>query len=88
MAFNSGEKTELGEAIHYDQIFEILSKNIRASLIYHASKRSSWPVTGLWNRGPLKILNDEICPKWVGMIIFTVTIQEFIFEEALGNFHS
>ena len=35
--------------------FEWLS---RAGLLLETEKRSSWPVTGLWNRGPLKDLND------------------------------
>ena len=35
-----------------------ISKNsYRASLLYETAKKSSWPVTSFWNRGPLKILN-------------------------------
>ena len=29
----------------------------RAGLLYETAKNSSWPVTGLENKGPLKVLN-------------------------------
>ena len=38
--------------IHLLQRFEA-----RAALLKETAKKSSWPVTGLWNRGPLTILN-------------------------------
>ena len=31
----------------------------RAGLLKETAKKSSWPVTGLWNRGTLKDLNDS-----------------------------
>ena len=31
----------------------------RASLLLETTKNSSWPVTGLWSRGPLKDLKDS-----------------------------
>ena len=42
--------------LHY--IYEITKTCLpRAGLLLEKQKTSSWPVTGLWNRGPLKILN-------------------------------
>ena len=35
MAFNSGEKTELGEAKHYDQNIKIVSKNYETFFTLH-----------------------------------------------------
>jgi hypothetical protein len=32
---------------------------VRAGLLFLTAKKSSWPVTGLRNRGPLKDLNDS-----------------------------
>ena len=33
-------------------------KLFRAGLLLETAKKSYWPVTGLWNSGPLKDLND------------------------------
>ena len=36
---------------------KFFKKAARAGLLLETAKKGSWPVTGLWNRGPLKILN-------------------------------
>ena len=41
------------------------NKKVRAAQEYCVSKKSSLPVTGLLNKGPLKVLKDTIVPKWL-----------------------
>ena len=62
-----GKKSMHDQSFKWEEGFHLLNKiwglksnNLFASaaLLYHASKKSTWPVTGLGNRGPLKILND------------------------------
>ena len=40
-------------------IISCFSINSRAGSTYHASKKSSLPVIGWWNRRPLKVRNDS-----------------------------
>ena len=44
--------------VHYQLLWHLLRPVLaRASLLQETAKKSSWLVTGYWNRGPLKILN-------------------------------
>ena len=47
--------------MHYDtKIYrEIIMTRPRTGLLYCVPKQGTCPVTGLWNRGLLKILNDS-----------------------------
>ena len=43
--------------LHYDLTVWVFSLQVTVSRAVRNSKKSSWLVTGLWNRGPLKILS-------------------------------